>query len=362
MTSVKMPFTDEDKHLIKVLRQDKRYSSRRFLKKFPNRNWTRRGLDELIKKIDSSGSVKRATGSGRVRTVRSDEAVAEVADLIQSQEDQPRTHLSVRQIAREVGMSRTSVHRVITSDLKLKCLKRERAQELTEANRSARLERSRQLLKKYPPHAVEFIWFSDEKLFTVAAPSNPQNDRLYVQSSLKKREVSASRLLRTRPTFSKSVMVSVAVSSMGCSQIHFLEPGVKINGEYYRNVVLKEMLLPDIRSVSGDCFVFQQDGAPAHRARDTVELLRMETPDFITPELWPPNSPDLNPVDYSVWSVIQEKVYQTRIADIDELKQRLLQVWAGLDHGFIAAAIGQWRRRLNACVKARGGHFEHLLL
>ena len=36
------------------------------------------------------------------------------------------------------------------------------------------------MLKKYPPHAVEFIWFSDEKLFTVAAPSNPQNDRLYV--------------------------------------------------------------------------------------------------------------------------------------------------------------------------------------
>jgi hypothetical protein len=32
--------------------------------------------------------------------------------------------------------------------------------------------------------------------------------------------------------------------------------------------------------------------------------------------------------------------------------QRLLQVW-GLDHGFVAAAIGQWRRRLGAYVKAR---------
>jgi hypothetical protein len=52
----------------------------------------------------------------------------------------------------------------------------------------------------------------------------------------------------------------------------------------------------------------------------------MEAPDFITPELWPPNSPDLNPVDYSVWSVMLEEVYQTRIADIDELKQHLLQM------------------------------------
>jgi hypothetical protein len=41
--------------------------------------------------------------------------------------------------------------------------------------------------------------------------------------------------------------------------------------------------------------------------------------------------------------------------------QRLLQLWAGLNHGFIAAAIGQLRRRLSACVKAQGGHFEHLL-
>ena len=43
-------------------------------------------------------------------------------------------------------------------------------------------------------------------------------------------------------------------------------------------------------------FIFQQDGAPAHRARDTVSFLERDTPDFIPPTLWPPNSPDLNPV------------------------------------------------------------------
>ena len=26
----------------------------------------------------------------------------------------------------------------------------------------------------------------------------------------------------------------------------------------------------------------------------------MDTPEFIPPTLWPPNSPDLNPVDYKV--------------------------------------------------------------
>lgn len=354
-----MPFTQEDKQLIKVLRKEKHYSSRRLLSEFPNRNWTRRGLDYLIKKIDSLGSVARRSGSGRPLKVRTDVNIEHVEELALSQEDKPQTHRTIRQISRETGIPCTSVHRIIKKDLKLKCLKKEHAQELTVANKQARLERSRKLLRRFPSHVVDFIWFSDEKLFTVAAPSNPQNDRLYVPSSVKKKNVDPARLLRTRPTFSKSVMVSVAVSAMGSTRLHFLEPGVKINGEYYRNVVLKDMLLPDIRSICGDCFVFQQDGAPAHRARQTVEFLRKETANFIPPDLWPPNSPDLNPVDYSIWSIMQEKVYRTVMTSVDELKRRIVQEWTRLDQTLVARAIGQWRRRLNACVKANGGHFEH---
>jgi len=39
----------------------------------------------------------------------------------------------------------------------------------------------------------------------------------------------------------------------------------------------------------------------AHRARETIKLLQWETPAFISPDLWPPNSPDLNPVDDKIW-------------------------------------------------------------
>jgi len=49
-------------------------------------------------------------------------------------------------------------------------------------------------------------------------------------------------------------------------------------------------------ALAGDFFTFQQDNAPAHRAGDTVEFLSRNTPDFISPLLWPSNSPDLNPV------------------------------------------------------------------
>ena len=106
-------------------------------------------------------------------------------------------------------------------------------------------------------------------------------------------------------------------------------------------------------------FVFQQDGAPAHRARDTITFLQQQTPDFTPPTLWPPNSPDLNPVDYSIWSVLQEKVYRSKITDVDELKARLMDEWAQFEQSIVDAAISQWRRRLSACVRVRGAHFEH---
>ena len=55
----------------------------------------------------------------------------------------------------------------------------------------------------------------------------------------------------------------------------------------------------------------------AYCAHATVELLQKETPEFIPPKLWPPNSPDLNPVDNSMWEILQEKVYKTHITALE---------------------------------------------
>jgi len=58
---------------------------------------------------------------------------------------------------------------------------------------------------------------------------------------------------------------------------------------------------------------------PVYSARDRIALLCRETPDFISPDQWPPNSPDMYPVDYKIWAVMQHWVYEKRINDVDEL-------------------------------------------
>jgi len=182
-------------------------------KEFPHKSWSRSGLNKIIHKIDRTGTSKRLPGSGRLRTAQTADKYEEIETLVLSQEDLPQIHRTQRQLLGKLVY--------LNVPLVVLC----RAHELTVANKQARLDYSRLLLRRYPASLVQFIRFADKKLFTVASPNNTQNDRLYVAVGTRKRDIAADRLLRTCPTFSKSLMVSVGVSSLGCTSIHFVEPG-----------------------------------------------------------------------------------------------------------------------------------------
>ena len=97
------------------------------------------------------------------------------------------------------------------------------------------------------------------------------------------------------------------------------------------------ILLPAICRVSGNDFVpaGQCTGTP-RRERATDELLRKETP---ASNLWPPNSPDISPVDYEIWALMQHRVYYRQIHSVDELKRWLIDVWCGLEQSIFDEAI-----------------------
>jgi len=98
----------------------------------------------------------------------------------------------------------------------------------------------------------------------------------------------------------------------------------------------------------------------ARRARQTIELLERETPKFIPPDLWAPNSPDLNSVDYRIRGLMQDHVYQTPVRDTAYLRQCLIDTWNDLSQNVVDDAVDEWRKRLQACVNEKGGHFEQL--
>ena len=59
-----MAFTEEDKILIKVLRQEHGNGAKRFLKEFLNKGWCLSSVIKLLKKSDDTGTVERKPGSG----------------------------------------------------------------------------------------------------------------------------------------------------------------------------------------------------------------------------------------------------------------------------------------------------------
>jgi len=106
----------------------------------------------------------------------------------------------------------------------------------------------------------------------------------------------------------------------------------------------------------------RQDGAPSYTARNTTTYLRRENVAFIEPLMWLPSSPDLIPVDCTVWGALQQMVYQRRrFTTINQLKQAIIAEWDKLLQRFIDRAIGQWHLRLEWVVPQQGEQIEHVI-
>jgi len=79
------------------------------------------------------------------------------------------------------------------------------------------------------------------------------------------------------------------------------------------------------------------------------------------PQMWPPNSPDLNPMDYAVWGALQQQVYRNRkFTTVDRLKQAIVEEWNKLLQHFIDRSIVEWLHRLTNVVQQQGRHIEHI--
>ena len=130
--------------------------------------------------------------------------------------------------------------------------------------------------------------------------------------------------------------------------------------------LLKQMLLPDIRHVSGtEFFVFQQDSAHLTEPRKQLHSCTVNDWDtwsysayVVASELPGPQSCWLLCLECATRTCL---LYCTKVDNVVDLKQHIVAEWAALDHSIIASAIAQWHLRLHACVLAAGEHCEHCL-
>ena len=309
---------------------------------------------KVLKELkDKNGQIspvaKRKKHQQRSDSIRTPEFVQRVQNII---DESPQK--SMRSIAKDLNVSEATIRRTCHEDLRYKSYVMKRGQFISETTKENRLVRSKRLVSKLKhPAEQDILWFfSDEKNFDQDQKVNRRNDRWLCADPSE-----VPRVMHTK--FPATVMVLGVVSNEGhVMPPHFFTQGMKINAAAYIEV-LSTVVKPWIDTVrNGRPYIFQQDSAPAHKAQRTQEWLADNFHDHITPNLWPPSSPDLNPLDYYVWGVVERDVNKHPHNTKDSLKASIVRVMQDIDEDHLKLACQRFRSRIEAVIDAEGGFIE----
>ncbi|QQP50248.1 Transposable element tcb2 transposase [Caligus rogercresseyi] len=299
-----------------------------------------------IKKLyDESGGYVRRTGNcGRPKSVRTADLVGKIKKQVK---DQPNN--SVRGLAKKNDITESTMRNLVRFDLGMRSRAVVPVQMLTVIQREKRLERSKKILN----------WlkiFSDEKNFVVDKYNNRRNDR-YIAKSAADTDASVKYVPRSKHP-AKAMMLGV-VGSDGKTIPPIWIKG-NLNASMYKHI-LAHQVFPALDATYGQGnWVWTQDGAPSHTS-DAVQkyiISKLSSKGFWSKEMWPPSSPNLNPLDYFVWTHVEQRACATSHPNVDALKASVNKVWAAMNTNDIVNACKAFRSRIEACIKAEGSIFE----
>ena len=165
-------------------------------------------------------------------------------ELISSQEE-AGTHTHPRTIAEELGISHSSVRRIINEN-GINQFKRLQTPSSNEGTRKRRLSRAESLVEELTnPRKIERFVFQDEKDFPLEVSINKQNNRVYYKG--RKSDVPLERLCHQSKRLTKKVMVSAGLSWFGATKPFFVnDGGLKVDSVRYVKHLRTE-LFPAIR-------------------------------------------------------------------------------------------------------------------
>ncbi|EYC38951.1 hypothetical protein Y032_0685g1523 [Ancylostoma ceylanicum] len=278
-----------------------------------------RTVQKIVKQWREKEHVQPRAGSGRKRTVNTRRMRGIIKKRIDRKDD-----LSLNQMAKQLNISRKTVQMIVNNELGLRSYRLLNGQVFTDQAKENRKEKCKKLWEFFKVRRIEDVLWSDEKVFTVEVAKNPQNHRQLLRPALK------NNRKRKKPF-----------------------PGKLNGGDSREGFGAWKQKHPN--------FIFQQDWAPAHGAKTTINFLETKIGCFLTKDFWPSNSPDLNPLDFSVWGFMEDQLRSKNVKNLEDLRRELIEIWNNIDVNYLRHTSDSMKRRIDACIKADGGHFENTM-
>lgn len=253
--------------------------------------------------------------------------------------------------------NKETIRNYMKVELKWRSWKRRKSPLLTEVQKKKRLLFAREH-RHWKFEEWSNVMFSDESPYQLFYVPNSRNDTVW--GSQEENVPIASQV-----KFSPSVLVWGGMTAAGLTRLHFVPQHTSINSEYYISNILKKELKPvydrldtcgtiSKRRLFADnaLSVFQQDGARAHTSAVSRAWLNENIPNYI--ENWPPNSPDLSPIE-NLWSILSNSVYKDpEPKTLDQLKRRLLKAWNSIPLETLENLVKSLPRRMKAVIDNKG--------
>ncbi len=130
--------------------------------------------------------------------------------------------------------------------------------------------------------------------------------------------------------------------------------------EYLFSVIVADHVHPFMTTVypSSDGY-FQQDNAPCHKAQIISDWF-LEHDNEFTLLNWPPQSPDLNPIEH-LWDAVEREI---RIVDVQptnlqQLRDAIMSIWTKISEECFQHLVESMPQRINEVLKAKEGPTQY---
>ena len=162
----------------------------------------------------------------------------------------------------------------------------------------------------------------------------------------KKQWTKHGKARKPAPSHGPQVTAWGGISARGKTSLVFVDG--TIDARKYCEILQQHLL--EFATNFPDGWRFQQDNAPPHRAKITLEWLREHNIEVLE---WPANSPDLNPIENFWWPIknaVEGEEPRKEPRTLEKWKETIVQTWNNLGIDF----VHNMRKRLQMCIDAKG--------